>query len=84
MTAPTVIAVLAKNSRERVRIALDEWQGHQLVDIRVLTQLSDSSDIWTPTKKGVSINVSHLGALATALAAAETKARELGLIGGDG
>ena len=77
---PTIIAVLHKNRSERLRIALDEYQGHQLLDVRVVTQLSDATDLWSPTKKGVSINVTMLPALREALADAETKAHELGLL----
>jgi hypothetical protein len=83
MTGPVVIGELQKNRRERLRIALDEWQGHRLVDLRITTQLAESADVWSPTKKGVSINVAHLPALVRALTVAEAKARELGLIGGD-
>lgn len=81
-SSPTVIAVLQKNRAERLRISLDEWQGHQLIDIRVTTQLSEGSDLWSPTKKGVSVNVSMLPALRQALADAEAKAREMGLLDG--
>jgi hypothetical protein len=41
MTSPTVIAVLAKNSRESVRIALDEFRGLHLIDVRVLAKVND-------------------------------------------
>jgi hypothetical protein len=81
MSAPIVIAELRKNARERVRIALDEWQGHHLIDIRVTTQFAEAVDVWAPTKKGLSVNVSMLPALREALAAAEARALELGLIG---
>lgn len=80
MSRPTIIATLVKNSRERVRVALDEFQGHQLLDIRVVTQLTEATETWVPTKKGISINVTMLAALREALAEAETKARELGLL----
>ena len=82
-SSPVIIASLNKNRTERLRIALDSWQGHELLDIRVTTQLSEGTDLWSPTKKGVSINVAMLPALRQALADAETKARELGLIAGD-
>ncbi|MGI8839896.1 MAG: PC4/YdbC family ssDNA-binding protein [Caulobacteraceae bacterium] len=78
-----VIATLPKNSRERVRVALDEYQGHRLIDVRVVAQLTESSNAWFPTKRGVSLAIAHLPVLARALAAAEAQARELGLIGGD-
>jgi shikimate kinase len=83
MTAPTIVAEIRKNARERVRVALDEWQGHKLLDLRVTTQLAASTDTWSPTKKGLSVSVAMIPALRLALVEAEAKARELGLIGGD-
>ena len=49
-----VIALLDKNRREKLRIALDNYQGVDLIDVRVAVKLSETSGIWTPTKKGVS------------------------------
>ena len=83
MSGPVVIANLRKNAREKLRICLDNWQGHDLIDVRVTTQINAETDIWSPTKKGVSINVALLSELVRALQGAETKARELGLIGGE-
>ena len=82
MTALFVIGELRKNSRERVRVALDHWQGHNLLDIRVTAQLSKGTDIWTGTKKGVSVNVALIPALREALEAAEAQARATGLLDG--
>lgn len=81
MSGPIVVAVLVKNRAERLRVALDQWQSHDLLDIRVTTQIGESG-AWSPTKKGVSVNVSLIPALREALAAAEAKARELGLLDG--
>ena len=80
---PVVIANLATNSRETVRVALDAYRGCELVDVRVCVELTASSGVQTPTAKGVSLAVSKLPELAAAFAAAEAKARELGLIGED-
>jgi hypothetical protein len=83
MTAPIVIATLEKNTRERVRVALDEFQDHQLIDVRILAQLTETSDAWFPTNKGVSLKINLLPGLVRALQEAEAKAIELGLIGAD-
>ena len=80
---PIVLANLQKNSRERVRIALDQFQGHDLLDIRVTTQISDAADVWSPTRKGIALNVALLPELRAAIVEAEQKAIALGLIGGD-
>ena len=82
MSAPVIIADLVKNRREHIRIALDNWQGHDLIDIRVTAQFTEGVDVWAPTKKGLSMNVAMIPALREALANAEAKAHELGLLGG--
>jgi hypothetical protein len=84
MNTPIVVGDFRKNARERVRVALDFHQGNNLVDIRVTTQLAEGTSVWIPTKKGFSVNIALLPLLLAALVDAETKARELGLIGGDG
>lgn len=81
MGKPVVeIARFAKNRNETLRIALDEWQGHRLLDVRVLVPLASHTDALTPTGKGVSINVALIPDLRAALDQAEAQARELGWI----
>jgi hypothetical protein len=80
MTA-TVIATIPKNSREWVRVALDEFRGVQLVDIRVLVELNEETGLPIPTKKGVSLKVEKLPSLIDALNDALVEAQRLGLIG---
>ncbi|MGC2410954.1 MAG: transcriptional coactivator p15/PC4 family protein [Methyloceanibacter sp.] len=79
MNAPLVIATIAKNSREMVRIALDEFRGVKLVDIRVMAQMNDPSGQSVPTKKGISLRIELLGELIAALRNAEAEAQRLGL-----
>ncbi len=83
MNGPIITGDLVKNRREHLRVALDSYQGHDLIDIRVTAQLNDSTGAWMPTKKGVSANVALLPDLIAALQSAEAQARALGLIGGD-
>lgn len=81
MTTPaTVIATIPKNSRDWVRIALDEYRGVQLVDIRVLVELTQETGLPIPTKKGVSLKVEKLPVLIDALNDALIEARRRGLI----
>lgn len=54
MTDLRIIASLDKSRREKLRIALDVYQGVELVDVRCTVDLTESSGIATPTKKGVS------------------------------
>jgi hypothetical protein len=49
-----ILAMLDKNRREKLRIALDNYQGVDLIDIRVAVQITETSGVWSPTKKGVS------------------------------
>ncbi len=58
MSALRVFLDVPKNpsGREHLRVALDEFKGHELVDIRVTVQLSESSGVRTPTSKGVAFN----------------------------
>lgn len=80
MTEPIVIAVLPKNRREALRIALDHYRGTNLVDLRVVVEVSETSGLATPTRKGVAVRLEMLPDLIAALAQAEAKARELGLL----
>lgn len=77
---PIVIARLDKNRREQLRVALDRYQGINLLDLRVTVDLTEASGVQTPTKKGISIQVRQLPALLDALHQAEARARQLGLI----
>lgn len=78
MSSHLVIASLDKNRSEHLRVALDEFRGHRLLDLRITVELTSSSGIQTPTKKGVSVGVHMLPELRQALEEAESQARELG------
>jgi transcriptional coactivator p15 (PC4) len=80
MSAPVIIAVIAKNSRETVRIALDQYHGADLVDIRVTVELNAETKVPIPTKKGISLRIEQLPELIAALQAAEAEARKRGLL----
>jgi Transcriptional Coactivator p15 (PC4) len=81
---PIEIAKFWKNRRraESVHVTLSEFEGHVLINVRVYATGSDGID--HPTPKGIAMAVRKLPELAGALAKAETKARELGLIDDDG
>ncbi|AEX86495.1 Transcriptional Coactivator p15 (PC4) (plasmid) [Marinitoga piezophila KA3] len=44
-----------KNTREKVRIFIEEYAGKQLLHIRVFYQDLDGE--WKPTKKGISLRL---------------------------
>ena len=73
------IATIVKNQREEVRVSLDEFKGHRLVDIRVFTD-PYTGDERVATKKGISLAVGKLPALIAALRDAEREARAAGLL----
>lgn len=49
-----LIAEIPKNSLERIRVSIDEYKGHKLIDCRVHYQ--DGQGEWRPTKKGIALN----------------------------
>jgi transcriptional coactivator p15 (PC4) len=81
MSTATVIATIPKNSREWVRVALDEYRGVNLIDIRVLVELNPETGLPIPTKKGVSLKVEKLPELIAALNDALVEAQRQGLLG---
>ena len=64
-----LIARIAKNPTEEVRVSLTSYRGHDLVDIRVFFQ--DEQGEWRPTKRGVSLSVDSFAELRDAVAKAE-------------
>lgn len=78
MSGPIVVATLDKNQRERVRVALDEHMGHRLIDLRVCVPLTAHDGTYTPSKKGVSLNVRLIPTLRVALSLAEAEAIKMG------
>jgi transcriptional coactivator p15 (PC4) len=77
---PLVVAYLTKNQRETVRIALDEFRGVRLIDMRVMAPLGDPGGTLVPTKKGLCLRVDLLPELLEAIQKAEQEARRLGLL----
>jgi hypothetical protein len=75
---PLKIAEWWKNRRgESIRISLSTYNGRNLIDLR--SWYTGDDGVLKPGK-GLTALVSHLPRLASAVAKAETKARELGLI----
>jgi hypothetical protein len=65
-----------------VRVILCTYEGHNIVDVRVYFVAADGK--MQPTRKGLALSVRRLPELADAIGKAVVKARELGLIDGDG
>jgi hypothetical protein len=78
MSAPRlIVAEFDRNSRERIRIALDEYRGCNTVDVRVWYR---DGNQWKPSKSGITTAVSNLPALASGLTLALAKARDMRLV----
>lgn len=77
---PITIAAIQKGDGE-VRITLDEFRGAPTIDVRLFEPFT-LARVPMPTRKGVTMGIARLPALARALADAERQARQLGLIGG--
>ena len=75
------IASVPKNSREEVRIALSEYRGTPLIDVRTFSDYSGEGEL-KPTAKGVSLRIARLPELIEALEKARAEAERRGLIGG--
>ena len=73
---PILIAELPKNRRETLRISLDEYQGHQLLSLRIWYR--DDAGELRPGNKGLAVRVDQAPALADAMLAAVEKAKEEG------
>ncbi|WP_426039466.1 PC4/YdbC family ssDNA-binding protein [Brevundimonas sp. DC300-4] len=78
---PLTVATIGKNASEEVRVVLDTFKGHNLVDMRVFAAFSAAA-VKMPTKKGLSCRVEMLPDLIEGLRQAEVQARAMGWIGG--
>jgi hypothetical protein len=50
----SIIAEIAKNSKEKLIVSVVEYKGHMLIDTRV--HFEDIAGTWRPTKKGIILN----------------------------
>ena len=74
MKNPHHIATVPKNAAEEVRVALTEFNGHALVDVRVYADFGGPAGEKRPTRKGVSLARDRLPDLIAALQSAQREA----------
>lgn len=74
---PIIIAEHERNEREVLRVALDRYRGRNTIDIRIWFLFGDELK---PGRKGITMSVSHLPALAAGIAAALARAEAEGLL----
>ncbi|MDP8257904.1 MAG: transcriptional coactivator p15/PC4 family protein [Candidatus Aadella gelida] len=73
------VAVFAKNKYQDVKVRLSEYQGNDVIDIRIWTQPPQGDDK-VPTGKGVNINVKLFPELKKALEKLENDLKEGNLL----
>jgi hypothetical protein len=78
---PVRVATIQKNADEELRVSIDEFRGHVLVDVRVFAAFT-AARVPMATKKGLSLRIEQLPDLVEALKDAEATARKLGLLSG--
>ncbi len=79
----TVIATIEKNAVEELRVALSEYRGHDLVNLRIWANYDSAGSEKRPTKKGFALRIEFLPELIAVLKKAETAARAAGLLGAE-
>ena len=69
----------SKNKFQEIRVSISEYQGNDLIDIRVWASRPGSEEM-IPTAKGVSINVKLYPELKEGVLALEGELKEAGLL----
>jgi len=72
-----LVASIAKNSRESIRVSLDSYREHDYIDLRLY---ADNGVEQVPTRKGLTIRPDLLPTVIEALHKAEAAARKTGLL----
>lgn len=76
--ADQLIGTVQKNSREQIRIALSEFRGHHLANLRIWFEADDGD--MRPGNKGLAFKLDKLPAVIEALQQLEAEAHRLGLV----
>jgi hypothetical protein len=74
---PLTVAEWDRNSREIVRVALDQYNGRHAINVRIWYC---DDGVVKPSKSGITLAVKHLPVLADTLGKALARAIELGLV----
>ena len=74
----THIATIPKNTREELRVTLEEYRGHHIANLRVWYDVGDGE--MRPGKQGLALRLDLLGDLQSAITATEKEARRAGLM----
>jgi len=67
-----LIGEVIKNSKEKILISINEYEGHKYIDLRVYYEDIKSSE-YKPTKKGIALSKKNINEIITLL----TKASDI-------
>lgn len=81
MNDPVHVATIPRNREEEIRVALSEYKGVHLLDLRTYAAFG-GADERRPTKKGVTVRLDRLDDLIDALALARERAVKLRMLEG--
>lgn len=77
--ADELIATVQKNRQEEIRVSFSEFNGHQLLNLRVWFEADDGN--MRPGKAGLAFKIDKLPDFADAISLALEKARSQRLVG---
>jgi hypothetical protein len=69
-----LVAEIQKNTREKIRISLDDFKGHKVCNVRVCFEKEPGT--WAPGSKGIAFADTLLPELIMALESAEEQRKE--------
>jgi hypothetical protein len=73
-----LIATVRKNAAEEIRVSLSQYNGHELLNVRVWFEADDGA--MRPGRAGLAFKVDKLPDFADAISLALEKARAKGLV----
>jgi hypothetical protein len=65
------IAEIEKNTKEKIRVSIEEYKGHRFVDCRVYFE--DEAGEWRPSRKGIALSADIIDEVIEALQKASKK-----------
>ena len=80
MPSQSALATIRKNALEEIRVGLSEFNGHDLLNIRIWTDPRNGGSERIPTKAGIACRLALLPEIIEALQQAEAQARARGLL----
>jgi hypothetical protein len=79
---PIIVCEWDRHDRERIRVTLDKFNGHNIVSIRNFYR--DDAGEMKPGRGGIAMSLRHLKQLVSAINAALAEAQARGLVDGEG